>query len=53
LNYTDYSGLTWYIGGTLADWKGASLALALILEENNPLLAQEIGRSVFRDALNP
>jgi hypothetical protein len=47
------SGTSWYLGGTSSDWNGAPLALALVLEEDNPQLAQEIGRALFQTALYP
>ncbi len=46
-------GYTWYLGGTLPEWKGAQLAIAVLLEEDNPGKAQEIGRSIFQRALFP
>lgn len=39
--------LTWYIGGTLPGWSRTPIAVAVLLEENNPQLAQEIGQSLF------
>ena len=47
------SGYTWYLGGTLSEWKGAPLAIAVLLEENNPQVAQEIGRSMLQNAMYP
>ena len=44
---------TWFIGGTVPGWNGQPLALALVLEENNPSLAQQIGETVLKKALNP
>lgn len=40
------STITWLIAGTVPDWEGIPVALAVTLEENNPGLAEEI-----RDAL--
>jgi len=45
--------VTWFIGGTLPNWAGTPLALALVLEENNAYLAQSIGQAVLRAALYP
>jgi cell division protein FtsW (lipid II flippase) len=42
---------TWYLGGTLPDWTGAPLALAIILEEDNPALAEVIGQGLLSAAL--
>ena len=44
--------LTWYVGGTLPEWKGTPLAIAILLEEGNPDLAQTIGQTLFRE-INP
>lgn len=49
----DYPGYSWYLGGTLPEWKGAALAIAVLLEEDNPLTVQAIGQSVFQKAINP
>jgi cell division protein FtsW (lipid II flippase) len=43
--------LTWFLAGTLPDRQGPSLALALILEEDAPEQAKEIGRAVLLAAL--
>ncbi len=50
---TSYSGYSWYVGGTLPEWQGVPLALAVALEDNDPQLVQKIGRSVFQSAINP
>jgi len=36
--------LTWYLGGTLPEWQGTPLAVAIILEKYDPILVQELGR---------
>ncbi|HJS28307.1 MAG TPA: FtsW/RodA/SpoVE family cell cycle protein [Anaerolineales bacterium] len=43
----DGQSLTWYLAGTEATWQGAPLSLVLILEEENPAAAGQIGRSLF------
>ncbi len=43
----DSQAVTWYLGGTLPDWKGTPLSLALLLEEENPSLAEEIGQKML------
>ncbi len=48
-----YNGYSWYLGGSLPEWKGAPLAIAVILEEDNAQLVQEIGRSMLKSAINP
>jgi cell division protein FtsW (lipid II flippase) len=45
--------ITWYIAGTLPDWGGAPLSIALTIEDDNPLLAQQIGRDIIIAALQP
>ena len=44
---------TWYIAGTLPDWQGAPLALALLLEKDDPQAALKIGQEIIRYALSP
>ncbi|GAP05686.1 bacterial cell division membrane protein [Anaerolinea thermolimosa] len=44
--------VTWFLAGTLTQWKGSPLALAVLLEENNPPLAQSIGETILDTALN-
>ncbi len=45
------SVFTWYLAGTLPQWNGTPLALALILEKNDPERTSQIGRSVLITAL--
>ncbi|HEY5670188.1 MAG TPA: FtsW/RodA/SpoVE family cell cycle protein [Anaerolineales bacterium] len=45
--------VSWFVGGTLPEWSGAPLAIAVVLEENNPQLAEEIGRNVLQQAMMP
>ena len=45
--------LTWHLAGTLPDWSGTPLALVVLLEENNRPLADAIGKSIFKTALQP
>jgi hypothetical protein len=45
--------VTWYLSGTIPGWQGAPLAMALVLEENNPALAQNIGSTVMKSLLQP
>ena len=39
--------LTWLLAGTPTNWQGTPLALAVLLEENNPTLAEEIARALL------
>jgi hypothetical protein len=50
---TSKAPLTWYMAGTLPDWGGTPLALVVLLEENNPRLAEEIGGELLNTALKP
>ncbi len=47
------AGYTWYLGGTLPSWQGAPLALAVLLEEDDPQKASEIGSLIFQSAMIP
>jgi hypothetical protein len=49
----DDTPLTWYLAGTLPDWSGTPLALVILLEEDNPILANKIGRELLDTALKP
>jgi len=42
--------LTWLLAGTPSEWSGTPLALVVLLEENNPALAEEIARSLLSSA---
>jgi cell division protein FtsW (lipid II flippase) len=45
--------LTWYAAGTLPEWDAAPLVMVLVLEEQNPPLAEQIGGSMLLDAMGP
>ena len=49
---TEQGEITWYLSGTLPGWKDTPLALALVLEEDNPLLARQIGNKLLESTLN-
>jgi hypothetical protein len=44
---------TWYVAGSLPEWSGMPLAIVVLLEENNPALAEQIGRTVLAKAMLP
>lgn len=44
---------TWFVGGTIPSWRGSPLAIALVLEEDNPDFAESIGKSVLQSAMTP
>ncbi len=43
--------ITWYLAGTLPSWKGSPLSLVILLEEDDPWKALEIGQAVMATAL--
>ncbi|MCK6539748.1 MAG: hypothetical protein L6Q26_06785, partial [Anaerolineales bacterium] len=47
------SPVTWFIGGTLANWQASPLAIVVLLEENNPREAERIGGELLVDAMYP
>jgi cell division protein FtsW (lipid II flippase) len=47
------NSITWYLSGTSPDWTGTPLAMALVLEENNPELAHQIGTLIMQETLHP
>lgn len=49
----DDETVTWLLAGTLPDWGGAPLALALTLEGDDLRLAHEIGMAALDAALSP
>ena len=51
--YQDNKVYSWYIGGTLSTWQGAPISIAVVLEENNPILAQQIGQSLLEEIVSP
>ena len=48
LSRSSQSSLTWYIAGSLPNWQGSPVAMALVLEEPNPALAVQIGQTLLR-----
>jgi cell division protein FtsW (lipid II flippase) len=50
---TSNNRFSWYLAGTVPDWEGTPLAMALLLEEDNPGLAQRIGSTVLKSILEP
>jgi cell division protein FtsW (lipid II flippase) len=43
--------VTWYLGGTRQDWQGIPLALALVVEEDNPQAANQIGMDLLQETI--
>jgi cell division protein FtsI/penicillin-binding protein 2 len=50
---SDESPVTWLIAGTPANWQASPMVVAVLLEEDNVRLAQQIGRELLVDAMNP
>jgi hypothetical protein len=44
---------TWVTGGTTSAWPGSPLALAFVLEEDNPALAYDIGLQLLGATITP
>jgi cell division protein FtsW (lipid II flippase) len=47
------SVLSWYVGGSLPEWQGTPLALAVILEDGNAAEVQEIGQKLLLGTIQP
>ena len=45
--------LTWYLAGTISDWKGTPLVITILLEDENLIRAKEIGQSLINTSLQP
>jgi cell division protein FtsW (lipid II flippase) len=42
--------ITWYLGGTLPSWQGRPLVVVVLVEKDDPALANNIGLSMLRAA---
>lgn len=47
------SSVTWFIGGSKPDWSGAPITIVILLEEDNYLLAQQMGTELLNKILIP
>lgn len=47
------SAISWFVGGTLPEWQGAPLIVVVLLEDDNPALAERIGQSLLQSRLSP
>ena len=47
------NSITWFIGGTLYDWKGTPLTVTVLLEESNISLAKKIGELLLQSTMLP
>lgn len=48
-NHDQDKWVSWFIGGTPANWKGVPLAIVVVLEDSSPTQAVTIGHSLFND----
>ena len=44
---------SWYLGGTLPNWQGTPLTVVILIEGNNPIMAQNIGQKIIQEAIKP
>ena len=44
---------TWYIGGTLPNWKGTPLTVVVLVEGDDPISVEHIGTQLLRSAITP
>ena len=44
---------TWFLGGTLPNWKGTPLVVVVLLEENDAVSARTIGTQLLQTAIVP
>lgn len=49
----DGNQVTWHTGGTSSEWNGIPLAIAVVIEENNPILVEKIGTALLQKAMVP
>ena len=47
------SALTWFMAGTPPNWQAAPLVVTVLLEEDNPRLARQIGQDLLIGAMSP
>jgi hypothetical protein len=49
----DESDVTWFVAGTPPNWQATPLVVVVVLEKDNARLAEQIGRELLIDAMNP
>lgn len=47
------NAVSWYIGGTLPEWRSSPLAIAVVIEEKDPAFAREVGQALLSSVMNP
>ncbi len=45
--------ISWFLGGTAPNWQGTPLVVVIVLEEDNPTLANQIGLDMLKFMLQP
>ena len=45
--------VSWYVAGTMAEWAGSPLVLVVMIEDDNPELVKDIGRTFLEKVLYP
>jgi cell division protein FtsW (lipid II flippase) len=50
---SEESPVTWFVAGTPPNWQATPLVIVVLLEDNNPRFAQQIGEDLLLDAMNP
>lgn len=45
--------ITWYVGGSLPNWKGTPFVIVLVLEEENIKAAESIGQNILQQVMIP
>ena len=50
---SNQGSITWYLAGTLPNWQGTPLSLVILIEGDNPLAAQNMGRQLIQESMNP
>ncbi len=52
-SWEEKPGYSWFIGGTLPEWPGVPLAIAVLLEEEDPQRVLEMGQTLLQSAMQP
>jgi len=50
---SDESPVTWFMAGTPSNWQASPMVVVVLLEEDNVMLAERIGKELLVDAMNP
>ncbi len=50
---SDELPVTWFMAGTPSNWQASPMVVVVLLEEDNVMLAERIGKELLIDAMNP